>query len=602
MRNTSMLFIITLFVTLLAVFSCGFAPSVWALEEKDFVQLSTGGFGDSANSYAWGVTEFNGDVYVSTNRHHAWGILQGLGVILPLGDIDIDFIAPEGPSSEIWGDQIWAEEMRGEIWRYRKGEGWTKVYQAKLILGELPIAENPTLPPAPDPPIYGYYPEAYGYRTLGTYNGYIYATGIGPWVPNMPLASILRSPSGDPGTWEDVSGVIATATNPRGLVEFMGKLFISASLPGTAPTGAGLGVVYCSSDPKVKGWQIVSEPGFGNPDNVGLPYLAVFNGCLYASTNNYNTGFEVWKTDGSKNGDGKYIWTPVVQDGYGDTYNQAAIAMQAFGDYLYVGSGVGLGMVLKDNQAVGTRALDIIRVDKNDNAELIVGAYFPQDPPPGWPEFRAPLSGLPAGFGNPFNVYAWHMGVKGDWLVVGTFDMGGMLLRAISKLLLENPEAVIQLLQGMDPDVLSLIPIPTTIIEKFDLGNPEQVAALMKLMQLIDDKFGGADLWKTKDGITWEPVTMSGFGNSRNYGIRRVVPVTIGKVEERLFVGTANPSTGDPQGGCEVLATKPIITAEECKGDFDCDGDCDGADALRFKQDFGRSSLQNPCPACIAAE
>ena len=154
----------------------------------------------------------------------------------------------------------------------------------------------------------------------------------------------------------------------------------------------------------------------------------------------------------------------------------------------------------------------------------------------------------------------------------------------------------------MYTDVLSLIPIPTTINEKFDLGNPEQVAALMKLIQLIDDKFGGADLWKTKDGITWEPVTMSGFGNSRNYGIRRVVPVTIDKVEEILYVGTANPSTGDPQGGCEVLATKPIITAEECKGDFDCDGDCDGADALRFKQDFGRSSLQNPCPACIAAE
>ena len=197
----------TLFV-LCAVFLFGLTASLQALEEKDFIQLSTGGFDDSANNYAWGVTEFNGDVYVSTNRHHLWGILQGLGVLLPLGDIEIP--EPEGPASEIWGDQIWAEDLRGEIWRYRKGEGWTKIYQAKLILGELPIASNPPLPPAPDPPIYGYYPEAYGYRTLGTYNGYIYAVGIGPWVPNMPLASILRSPSGDPGTWEDVSGVIAT--------------------------------------------------------------------------------------------------------------------------------------------------------------------------------------------------------------------------------------------------------------------------------------------------------------------------------------------------------------------------------------------------------
>jgi hypothetical protein len=587
-------------LVLCTVFLFCLTASLQALEEKDFIHLATGGFDDSANSYSWGVTEFNGDVYVGTNRHHLWGLLQGMGVLFPPGIVE--FIEPEGPSSEIWGDQVWAEDLRGEIWRYRKGEGWTRVYQAQLILGELPIAANPLLPPPPDPPIYGYYPEAYGYRVLGAYNGFIYAIGIGPWVPNMPLASILRSPSGDPGTWEDVSGIIATATNPRGLVEFQGKLFISASLPGTAPAGAGVGVVYCSAEPKVKGWQVVSEPGFGNMSNVEIPYLAVFNGCLYASTVNFNTGFEIWKTDGSKNDDGKYIWTQVLRDGYGDTYNQWGMSMQAFGDYLYVGSAVGGGMVLKDGQPVGTRAIDIIRVDKNDNAELLVGAYFPQDPPPGWPELRTPLSGLPAGFGNPFNVYTWHMAVKDDWLVVATFDAGGMILRAITTLLLENPEAIIQLLQGLDPDVISLIPIPTTIIDKFDLGNQEHIAALLKLIKVLDNQFGGADLWKTKDGINWQPVTLSGFGNSLNYGIRRVVPVTIDKVEERLFVGTANPFTGDPQGGCEVLATKPIITDEGCKGDFDCDGDCDGADAFTFKQDFGRSSLQDPCPPCSTVE
>ena len=36
----------------------------------------------------------------------------------------------------------------------------------------------------------------------------------------------------------------------------------------------------------------------------------------------------------------------------------------------------------------------------------------------------------------------------------------------------------------------------------------------------------------------------------------------------------------------------------ECEGDFDCDGDCDGTDAALFKEDFGRSSFKNPCPAC----
>ena len=36
----------------------------------------------------------------------------------------------------------------------------------------------------------------------------------------------------------------------------------------------------------------------------------------------------------------------------------------------------------------------------------------------------------------------------------------------------------------------------------------------------------------------------------------------------------------------------------ECEGDFDCDGDCDGTDAAKFKADFGRSTFGNPCPSC----
>jgi hypothetical protein len=34
---------------------------------------------------------------------------------------------------------------------------------------------------------------------------------------------------------------------------------------------------------------------------------------------------------------------------------------------------------------------------------------------------------------------------------------------------------------------------------------------------------------------------------------------------------------------------------EECASDFDCDADVDGSDALTFKDNFGRSSIQNPC-------
>ena len=44
------------------------------------------------------------------------------------------------------------------------------------------------------------------------------------------------------------------------------------------------------------------------------------------------------------------------------------------------------------------------------------------------------------------------------------------------------------------------------------------------------------------------------------------------------------------------------ISEPPCQGDFDCDNDVDGTDAALFKADFGRSSFENPCPACAVEE
>jgi MSHA biogenesis protein MshQ len=46
----------------------------------------------------------------------------------------------------------------------------------------------------------------------------------------------------------------------------------------------------------------------------------------------------------------------------------------------------------------------------------------------------------------------------------------------------------------------------------------------------------------------------------------------------------------------------PCETADPCNGDFDCDNDCDGSDAFTFKADFGRSSFGNPCPVCVVGD
>ena len=48
----------------------------------------------------------------------------------------------------------------------------------------------------------------------------------------------------------------------------------------------------------------------------------------------------------------------------------------------------------------------------------------------------------------------------------------------------------------------------------------------------------GGDLYRTSNGVYWEPVFADGLGNSDNHSIRTLKSTDLG-----LFVGTENPFT-----------------------------------------------------------
>jgi hypothetical protein len=505
------------------------AGDLMGLEESDLHRFGEGGFGDSANSYAWSIAWHNHRLYVGTVRHHLWSLLQQLGPMLgDLGDFLPDDLLPDPPQNDL-ATQAWADEMAGRIYRFTGR--WREVYRAETYQHPgYKFGDQWLVPP-------GYYPKAYGYRALGEYEGFLYALGVGTWVPPWPYSTVIRSADGN--DWEDVTGELADTTNVRGLVEWQGKLYVAASIPWVIPAlGAG-SLVYSSSDPKSEGWTQVSEIGFGNDQNAEIYYLAVFEGCLYASTVNFNTGFEVWKTCGDRVDpddpeNQKLIWHPVIVNGFGDTWNQYGMHLEPFGDHLYVGTAVGAGMVRKGLDVVGSRPTEIIRVDASGKAELVVGGPEAHDPISGGPIPRTPLSGLSGGFGNPFNVYTWHMGVYRGWLYAGTFDIGGFFYKGLA----ENPDARSWLASSLN------IPLLDRLMEgRFG----EEV------MNWAYDTLGGGDIWKTRDGVRWLPVTLNGLNNPKNYGIRRVVPIKDhwGR-DVVLTIGTANPFTGKPDGGCEV--------------------------------------------------
>jgi hypothetical protein len=523
------------------------------LTESDFTRIGKGGFGDSANSYSWGVGWFKNDLYVGTVRHHLYSMMLAMAADLgDFGDLSglLGELGPVPPPNTTWGSAEYAEAMRGEIWRYKCGK-WSRVYQSPTFALPydivIPIPGSPQTFTIPK----GTYPKAYGYRNIGTYKDYVYALGVGTWMPPMPASSVIRSKDGV--NWEDVTGILGagpaelgyqSTTNVRELVEWRGKVYTAASisLPGGIPGMGGRAVVYGSCEPKKDGWKAVSLPGFGDTHpNLEIYYLAVFNDCLYASTVNLETGFEVWKTNGSKDpaNPGKFLWTQVIKNGFGDTWNQYGMTMQVFGKYLYVGTAVGAGMVRKGADVVGIRPIEVIRIDKYDNAQLVVGAYQANDPIEGGPDPRVPLSGIPAGFGNPLNVYTWHMAVYQGQLYLGTFDMSSFL----TKVLATHPELLEQLLSSIPADTLNF---PKLATDGMIPGT--MISALFDQMYKY---FGGGDVWRTSDGIHWFPVTLNGFNNPKNYGIRRLVPLN----DEVMAVGTANPFTGQPNGGCEVWIT-----------------------------------------------
>jgi hypothetical protein len=248
--------------------------------------------------------------------------------------------------------------------------------------------------------------------------------------------------------------------------------------------------------------------------------MIAFNGFLYAGTLNPTNGYEIWKT--RADGEPPYRWTKIISRGaYRGPQNEAAVSMCAFGDALYIGSGIQNGGYDLTHD-VGPASAELMRIYPDDSWDLLVGE--PRLTPHG---FKRPLSGFGPGFDNIANGYFWRMAEFNGVLYLGTFNWS-VLLHYVKPL------------------------------QSGDRG--ERLAHWMGIDNLV--RFGGGfDLFRSQDGVHWSPVTTSGFGNPYNFGARTLLGTPHG-----LFVGTANPFgpevamrtlseweyISNPRGGAEV--------------------------------------------------
>jgi hypothetical protein len=483
---------------------CGLLPT-------DFRKVSQNGLGDSANAYAHSMCWFQDHIYVGTTRAN-----------LANRALQIAKLAPERLKG-MWPVRIpktyWENDLRAEIWRHnpRSGE-WSNVYTAPWVKG-----------------IEGFdVPFSVGFRAMAVFQGEsdsAPALYVPTWASHQtPSSLILRSENGTDFHVASEPGSAIPDHKPRSIRDLMPirSYLVACPVVGQSrfePNVAGHMVLLASKDPARGPWVPICEPGFGDPNNVSVFQMAAMEGHFYAGTMNINEGFQIWKTDGK--GSPPFQWKKVIAFGGGrGRLNQIAMSLCTFDGALYVGTAIQ-NCSFDYDYNIGPAAPEVLRIHPDDTWDLIVGE--PRKTPQG---LKVPSSGMGPGFSNPFVGYIWSMAVHDGWLYAGT---------------------------GCWTIFLRYRDLPDDI--------PNQVRNLWKVPQSRLDletmlrQFGGAHLWRTRDGVTWLPVTKNGFGNSYNLGVRTLASTPFG-----LFVGTANPFgpevavqrlkgwryEANPNGGLEV--------------------------------------------------
>jgi len=472
-----------------------FSPESQArpLSKGDFTQISEMGFGDPSNSFAWSMAWFLGKLYVGTLRN----TLE----TATFRDPPLSFDPYPVPVP----DDLYDLDLRAQIWQYTpETDTWKQVYQSEEFL--IIRTDATEMWTAGDK----------GYRAMTVYTDQNGVEALYVGTANIDFAAearILRTIDGanyqaltfDPGI-ELPPGVQLTAF--RSLVSFNGRLYTTPVATGGNVQKSEVQMVFegveLDLDNSIFHFRPVSESGFGDETNETIFEMAAFNGYLYAGTRNMKKGYQVWKTDAS--GDPPYTWTPVIMDGaYRGPLNELASSMFPFKGRLYVGSGITFGFNPKGGL---NQQSELIRINHDDTWQLICGKK--RNTPDG---FKIPLSGMGPGFDSTFTGFFWQMEEHEDWLYLGTMDTSIFLLYLPLK---------------------NVLPCVIDLIVKWH---------------------GGFDLWKSKNGFLWYPVTSKGLGNPLNYGLR-----TLQSTPSGLFLGTANPFTvGDrtytfpnKSGGAEV--------------------------------------------------
>lgn len=531
------------------------------LKDSDFTRVAVGGVDDRLNSYPWAMEQFDGDndgtpeIYVGTINNAL--CLQTPGMFwldyIPL----YDYLPPErwGCRNDLYGPGLWEEYYeatwgparifrgvpgeRGESWNWEltwepdldtevSGFRGARVFNGALYMLSQHV-DGPFVWKSVDgenfvkasPPGMAHFPglQASGLRGAQVFDGHLYVTS-----DQASAIYCSAEPSTDPASWQQANstGFVASGGGSHPEVFVTGRvtsatadtltddtrtwafnLYAGKFVRITSGTGVGQELGILSHDYTTLmldgTWGILPDEtstyDIWNPaelDNRAIWQMAVFNDHLYAITFNFWTGPEVWKSADPAPGN----WTRVLYGGAGET-DIGFMTIRPFGEHVYIGTFTYPPLFLA---GAGLQGCEILRLDADDNLELVVGNPRRCGTEQHW---LRPISGLWNGFGRTSNLYSWYMGDYDGWFYVGTCDFGSL------------------------------------VYDSMDDSFPEGMTPLGR--EIFELAFGrpGFDLWRTRDGVEWVKVSDTGFGDHDNFGIRNLMTTQWGFV-----LGAANPVDG----------------------------------------------------------
>ena len=546
--------------------------------------------GDRGQNYAWAAVGYGDWIYVGT-CYAAIGNTLSL-MKSSLGD-EFDDKVLKATFDALYNGTFFLEEAdggkpKGVLTKINTKTGETKVLMSGTLNGHTPLFRN-----------------AIEYKGKLYFCGSVGGGGIG-FLPSVwqvdpetdeckPVYLGLNSAKDYAAAYKQ-----GISTGIRGMCVYNDQLVIS-NVTMDAATGKSSATLLISSNPE-KGFTQIADsdslfnyPAYRYSDSIyggSIWDMVEYNNSLYVSIctgtednmPNNNTMQSFALVRGDQNADGTFTWTPVAgdqkKDGARYTFGidpertrSGAANLMVFNDYLYIGEyndeEIALERILfsktgknADGQFGGgldcrflnanlDQSVNLYRMDKNENMELVVGNSTKMFP-------NGSLSGLKSGFGRNENQYIWRMEVYDGKLYVGTHDASSLLecfgQFVNGNLLKRTPsewkdqwsylKALMKALETVDPngngnpDALAQT-IKFSYNFVFKNITVRNMASAIKLLNYLRTAKRGFDLYVTEDGVNFETVTIDGFGDPYNHGLR-----VFATTDQGLCLGTANPFYG----------------------------------------------------------